>query len=101
MILLAAAVISFLTDNGESTLVIFLVVTMNAALGTAQQVKARKSLESLKRHPSAPCGSDPGRTPTADRSLGGSAGGYPFALEAGDLAAADARIVECASPAGQ
>ena len=72
MILLAAAVISFLTDNGESTLVIFLVVTMNAALGTAQQVKARKSLESLKRL-SAP------HAATADRSLGGSAGGYPFA----------------------
>ena len=64
MILLAAAVISFLTDNGESTLVIFLVVTMNAALGTAQQVKARKSLESLKRL-SAPHAADsrskPGR----------------------------------------
>ena len=72
MILLAAAVISFLTDNGESTLVIFLVVTMNAALGTAQQVKARKSLESLKRL-SAP------RAAVIREGRRQQIGGYPFA----------------------
>lgn len=96
MILLAAAVISFLTDNGESTLVIFLVVTMNAALGTAQQVKARKSLESLKRL-SAPHAAVIREGRRQQIEAWEAVPGDILLLEAGDLAAADARIVECAS----
>ena len=95
MILLAAAVISFLTDNGESTLVIFLVVTMNAALGTAQQVKARKSLESLKRLSAPHAVIREGRRQQIEAWE--AVPGDILLLEAGDLAAADARIVECAS----
>ncbi len=96
MILLAAAVISFLTDNGESTLVIFLVVTMNAALGTAQQVKARKSLESLKRL-SAPHAAVIRDGRRQEIEAWEAVPGDILLLEAGDLAAADARILECVS----
>ncbi len=48
MILLGAAVISLLTDNGESAAVIFAVITLNAVLGTIQHEKAEKSLKSLQ-----------------------------------------------------
>src|SRR5699024_8933255 len=48
VILLAAAVISMLSGNVESTIVIFAVLILNAVLGTAQHCKAEKSLQSLK-----------------------------------------------------
>ena len=48
IILIGAAVISMMTGNPESTVVIFAVITLNAVLGTIQHEKARKSLESLK-----------------------------------------------------
>ena len=48
VILMAAAVISALSKNVESTIVIFAVLILNAVLGTVQYVKAEKSLESLK-----------------------------------------------------
>ena len=48
VILIIAAGISALSDNLESTLVIFAVLILNAVLGTVQYVKAEKSLESLK-----------------------------------------------------
>lgn len=44
LILVAAAVISMFSGNMESTLVIFVVIILNAVLGTLQYVKARKSL---------------------------------------------------------
>ena len=47
-ILIAAAVISILSGQGESSLVIFAVLILNAVLGTVQYLKAEKSLESLK-----------------------------------------------------
>ena len=48
VILIAAAVISMLSGNAESTIVIFAVLFLNAVLGTVQYVKAEKSLSSLK-----------------------------------------------------
>ena len=48
VILIAAAVISMLSGNVESTIVIFAVLVLNAILGTVQYEKAEKSLESLK-----------------------------------------------------
>ena len=45
-ILIAAAIISMLSDNVESALVILAVITLNAILGTVQTVKAKKSLQS-------------------------------------------------------
>ena len=48
LILIAAAAISVVSGSGESAVVIFAVLFMNAVLGTVQHEKARKSLESLK-----------------------------------------------------
>jgi len=48
VILIVAAVISMVSGNVESTIVIFAVIILNSILGTVQYVKAEKSLESLK-----------------------------------------------------
>ena len=48
IILIVAAFISALSENVESTIVIFAVLILNAILGTVQYLKAEKSLESLK-----------------------------------------------------
>ncbi|HJF32340.1 MAG TPA: cation-translocating P-type ATPase [Sporosarcina psychrophila] len=48
IILLIAAFISFLLGEVESTIVIMIVVILNAILGTVQHVKAEQSLDSLK-----------------------------------------------------
>ena len=49
VILIIAAIISMFSGNVESTIVILLVLVMNAVLGTVQHVKAQRSLESLKQ----------------------------------------------------
>ena len=49
IILIVAAVISLFSGNVESTVVILLVLMLNAVLGTVQHCKAQKSLESLKQ----------------------------------------------------
>ena len=48
IILIAAAVISMISGNTESTIVIFVVIILNAILGTVQHKKAEKSLEALR-----------------------------------------------------
>ena len=48
VILIVAAIISMVSGNVESTIVIFVVLIINAVLGTAQTLKAEKSLEALK-----------------------------------------------------
>ena len=48
IILIVAALISMVSGNVESTIVIFAVIIMNAILGTVQHEKAEKSLDSLK-----------------------------------------------------
>ena len=92
-ILIAAAVISILSGQGESSLVIFAVLILNAVLGTVQYLKAEKSLESLKAMSS----------PSATLLRGGIKVQVPspevvpgdiMLLEAGDLITADARILE-------
>lgn len=49
IILIIAAIISGVSGQFESSLVIILVIIVNAILGTVQTLKARKSLESLKK----------------------------------------------------
>ena len=49
IILIIAAVISMVSGNVESTIVIFAVIVLNAVLGTVQHVKAEKSLQALKQ----------------------------------------------------
>lgn len=49
LILLFVAMISMLSGGIENTVVIFIVILINAILGTVQEVKATKSIEGLKR----------------------------------------------------
>ncbi len=94
LILIAAAVISVLSGSGESAAVICAVITMNAVLGTIQYEKARKSLESLKKL------SAPGAQVMRDGTVyeipaAEIVPGDVVLLEAGSLAAADGRLLEC------
>ena len=96
LILIAAAVVSALLGDAESAVVILAVITMNAALGTVQTVKAAASLDSLKQM----------SAPTAKVLRDGQAARIPgrevtvgdvVLLEAGDSVCADGRLLECAS----
>ena len=49
IVLIVAGLISMATGEIISSLVIFIVITINAILGTVQTLKARKSLESLSK----------------------------------------------------
>ena len=49
IILIVAGIISAISGEFESTLVILIVISLNAALGTFQTVKAQKSIDSLKK----------------------------------------------------
>lgn len=93
VILLAAAVISMLSGNAESTIVIFTVLILNAVLGTVQYVKAEKSLDSLKElsAPRAKVLRDGMKKEVAAKEI---VPGDVLLLEAGDLIAADGRILE-------
>ena len=93
IILIVAAIISAVSENVESTIVIFAVLILNAILGTVQYLKAEKSLESLKAMSS----------PSAKVLRGGVRVEIPSAdvvpgdivlLEAGDMVVADGRILE-------
>ena len=56
IILIISAIVSIITGNVESSIVIFAVITLNAILGTVQHVKAEKSLNSLKKAVLPDCG---------------------------------------------
>ena len=49
IILIIAAIVSGFLGDIESAIVILIVITMNAILGTVQTIKAEQSLESLKK----------------------------------------------------
>ena len=93
VILLAAAVISAVSGNVESTIVIFAVLILNAILGTVQHFKAEKSLESLKAmsSPTAKVLRDGKRTVIPSAQI---VPGDIVELEAGDMVVADGRILE-------
>ena len=92
LILIAAAIISMFSGNIESTIVIFAVIIMNAILGTAQHVKAEKSLDSLKSlsSPSAKVIRDGMKIEIDSENV---VTGDIIILEAGDLIVADGRIL--------
>lgn len=96
IILIAAAVLSGFMKDVESCVVILLVITMNALLGTIQYKKAEQSLESLKRMsaPQAKVYRDGEITALAAKEL---VPGDVLVLEAGDFVPADGRILENAS----
>ena len=93
IILIITAVISFVTGNRESTIVILAVITLNAILGTYQHFKAEKSLASLKAmsSPSAKVMRNGTKMEIPTREV---VPGDILLLEAGDLVAADGRIID-------
>lgn len=92
-ILIVAGIISIITDNVESTLVIFIVIFLNAILGTVQYFKAEQSLEALKSLTATKCKviRDGMKQEILSKDI---VPGDILFLEAGDLIAADGRIIE-------
>lgn len=93
IILIIAAIISMVSGNVESTIVIFAVIIMNAILGTVQHKKAEKSLESLKSlsSPNAKVLRDGVKVEIPSKDV---VPGDILLLEAGDMVVADGRILE-------
>lgn len=96
IILIVSAVISGILGDAESAIVIFVVITMNAVLGTIQTVKAEQSLDSLKQlsAPEAKVVRDDSviQIPSREVTIGDE-----VILEAGDCIPADGKLIECAS----
>lgn len=94
IILMIAAVISMLSDSVESTIVIFAVIVTNAVLGTVQHEKAQQSLDSLKQMSASMVRVIRGGLQQEIPSAGVVPGDIVL-IEAGDVAAADGRLLEC------
>lgn len=96
LILIVAAIVSGILGDWESAIVILVVITMNAILGTAQTVKAEQSLQSLKvlSAPTAKVlrGGNIVQIPARELTIGDE-----VYLEAGDCVPADGRILQSAS----
>ena len=93
VILIIAALISMVSGNVESTIVIIAVIVLNAILGTVQHAKAEKSLDSLKSlsSPNAKVLRDGQKVEIPSAKV---VPGDILYLEAGDLVVADGRILE-------
>lgn len=93
IILLAAAIISAFLGKFESTLVIMVVVIINAVLGTVQHLKAEQSLKGLKAlsSPIAKVLRNGQKLEIPSKEL---LVGDILYLDAGDYVSADGRIIE-------
>lgn len=93
VILIIAALISMVSGNVESTIVIIAVIVLNAILGTVQHAKAEKSLDSLKSlsSPNAKVLRDGQKIEIPSAQV---VPGDILYLEAGDLVVADGRVLE-------
>lgn len=93
IILIIAAIISALTGGVEGTIVILAVLILNAILGTVQHFKAQKSLDSLKAMaaPNARVIRDGQKMEVPAAEL---VPGDILLLEAGDVTAADGRVLQ-------
>ena len=93
IILIAAGIISMISGEVESTIVILSVITLNAFLGTYQSVKAQKSLDALKQlstpHTRIMRDGETMEVKSSELTVGDI-----MLLEAGDVVGADARIIE-------
>ncbi len=97
IVLLVAAVVSFLVSgHAIDSIVILLVVFLNAILGTVQEARAEQSLEALKKmaapHAKVLRGGEKQVVDAAALVVGDI-----IFVEAGDLIPADARIIDCGS----
>lgn len=92
-ILIIAGIISMVSGNIESTLVIFVVIVANAILGTVQHFKAEQSLDSLKAlsSPSAKVIRNGIKIEIDSKDI---VPGDILLLEAGDMVPADGRVIE-------
>ena len=98
IILIVAALISMVSGNVESTVVIFAVIIMNAILGTIQHEKAEKSLDSLKSLSPSPIAKVMRGGKKMEIDSRDVVPGDILLLEAGDLVVADAacwRAIPC------
>ena len=95
IILIIAAIVSVIVDHEEwiESVIIAVVVLLNAILGLYQENKAEKSLEALKKMSAATCKvlrNGMLQTINADELVVGDI----ISIEAGDSIPADARIIE-------
>ncbi|MBE6138005.1 MAG: calcium-translocating P-type ATPase, PMCA-type [Erysipelotrichaceae bacterium] len=98
IILIIAAVVSIIIDPHEwvESLIIMIVVLVNAILGLYQENKAEKSLEALQKMSAATCKvirNNSIQTIDANQLVVGDI----IYVEAGDSIPADARIIECSN----
>lgn len=96
IVLIVAGFISMATGEIVSSIVIFIVITINAILGTVQTLKARKSLESLSKlsMPHVKVIRDGHLHQIVSNEL--TIGDLVY-VEAGDVIEGDGRLIECAN----
>ncbi|MCM1367316.1 MAG: calcium-translocating P-type ATPase, PMCA-type [Roseburia sp.] len=103
IVLIAAAIVSAVIAVVEKqysdfidVAIILAIVILNAVIGTVQECKAEKAMESLKKMSAPFCkvrrDGEVKKTPTSELVVGD-----VVILEAGDVAPADMRIIKCAS----
>ncbi|MBS7397657.1 MAG: HAD-IC family P-type ATPase, partial [Ruminiclostridium sp.] len=96
IILIISALISVLTGNTESAVVIVCVITMNAVLGTVQHFKAEKSLAALQAMSSPTAKVIRNKSVHVIKASEITIGDIVL-IEQGDIVPADGRIISCAS----
>lgn len=98
IILLVAAIISFIVEPSEwvESVIIFIVVIINAILGVYQENKAEKSLEALEKMSSPLCKVIRDGI-TLQINSNELVIGDIIIIEAGDFIPADSRIIECSN----
>lgn len=96
IVLIVAGFISMATGEIVSSIVIFIVITINAILGTVQTLKARKSLESLSKlsMPHVKVIRDGQLHQIVSNEL--TIGDLVY-VEAGDVIEGDGRLIECSN----
>ena len=93
LILIGAAVISFIVGEGKDALVILAIVVLNAFLGLYQEGKAEKALEALKKM-SSPTAKVIRNGHVSEVDASTLVPGDIVALDAGDIIPADLRLIE-------
>lgn len=96
IILIISAIVSFFFKEISSGIVILVVITINAILGTVQELKAEKSINSLKKL-SAPVAKVKRNGVVVQIPSREVVVGDIIELEAGDYISADARLIKCNS----